>query len=156
MRILGVDPGTRIVGYGVLELTGNLITPVASGIVRTVPDADLSHKLKLIFDGMNEVIARSSPDLVAVEAIFYGRNIASLIKIGEARGVILLAAGLAGLPTSSFTPAEVKKAVTGRGNARKEQVREMVTRILGPAIEAETNDVTDALAVAICQAHRVR
>ena len=156
MRILGVDPGTRIVGYGVLDVNGNLFEPVASGVIRTSRTGDLSQRLREIWDGIREVIKRTHPDVAAVEAVFHGRNTSSLIKIGEARGVILLAAASAGIPAKSYSPAEVKKAVTGRGNARKEQVRHMVGIICGRIIEAETDDVTDAMAVAICQAHRVQ
>jgi len=155
MRILGVDPGTRIVGYGVLDVKGNLLEPVASGVIRTSNTSDLSVRLREIWEGIGEVIRRTHPDVAAVEALFHGVNTSSLIKIGEARGVILLAASTAGVPTRSYSPAEVKKAVTGRGNARKDQVRQMVGVIIGRSIAAETNDETDALAVAICQAHRI-
>jgi len=154
MRILGVDPGTRIVGYGVLDLNGNLLEPVASGVIRTSRTDDISVRLWEIWEGIREVIRRTNPDVAAVEKVFHGVNTSSLIKIGEARGVILLAVASAGIPAKGYSPAEVKKAVTGRGNARKEQVRQMVGVICGQAIEAETDDVTDALAVAICQAHR--
>ena len=155
MRILGVDPGTRIVGYGVIDLKGNRLQPVASGVIRTTPGADIPVRLEQIWNGLREVIKRTSPDVAAVESVFHGRNTQSLIKIGEARGVILLAVAAEGIEVRSITPAEVKKAVTGRGNARKEQVREMVRVILGCVIEAETDDVTDAMAVAICQSHRM-
>jgi crossover junction endodeoxyribonuclease RuvC len=156
MRILGVDPGTKIVGYGVLDVNGNLLEPVASGVIRTSRTGDLSERLNEIWDGIREVIRKTQPDVAAVEAVFHGRNTSSLIKIGEARGVILLAAASAGIPAQSYSPAEVKKAVTGRGNARKEQVRHMVGVICGRSIAAETDDETDALAVAICRAHRAR
>lgn len=155
MRILGVDPGTRIVGYGVVDINGNRLQPVASGVIRTTSGAEIPLRLQEIWNGIREVIRRTSPDVAAVESVFHGRNTQSLIKIGEARGVILLAVAAEGIEVRSLTPAEVKKAVTGRGNARKEQVREMVRVILGTAIEAETDDVTDAMAVAICQSHRV-
>jgi len=155
MRILGVDPGTRIMGYGVLDLKGSLLEPVAYGLIRTSAKADLPARLRTIFEGLREVIRRTRPDTAAVESVFHGRNTASLIKVGEARGVILLAAEMEGVDVVSYSPAEVKKAVTSRGNARKEQVRAMVLALLGAGIEAETDDVTDALAVAICRAHRL-
>ncbi len=155
MRILGIDPGTRIVGYGVLDVKGNVLEPVASGLIRTSVKEDIPFRLKEIWDGMGEVIRRVSPDVAVVESIFHGKNTSSLIKIGEARGVILLAATVQNVPTESFSPAEVKKSVTGRGNARKEQVREMVRVILGCAIDAESDDVTDAMAIAICKSHRL-
>lgn len=155
MRIMGIDPGTRIVGWGVLDVMGSRLEPVASGVIRAPAKETLSVRLKMIHDGIGRVIEKTSPEIVAVEDIFHGPNTATLIKIGEARGVIVLAAADAGLPVESYTPAEVKKAVTGRGNATKEQVREMVQVILGVAVEEETLDETDALAVAICQSHRI-
>jgi crossover junction endodeoxyribonuclease RuvC len=155
MRILGIDPGTRIVGYGVLDVKGNVLEPVASGLIRTSVKENIPFRLREIWEGVGEVLRRVCPDVAVVESIFHGKNTSSLIKIGEARGVILLAAVVQNIPTESFSPAEVKKSVTGRGNARKEQVREMVRVILGHAIDAETDDVTDAMAIAICKSHRL-
>jgi len=155
MRIIGIDPGTRIVGWGVLDVEGSRLEPVASGVIRASAKEPLSARLRTIHDGISQVIEKTAPNVAAVEDIFHGPNTATLIKIGEARGVIILAAAAAGLPVESYTPAEVKKAVTGRGNATKDQVREMVQVILGVAVEGETLDETDALAVAICQSHRI-
>ncbi len=155
MRILGIDPGTRIVGWGVLDVKGNRLEPIASGVIRAPAKEALSVKLNRIHQGVSQVIEKTSPQVVAVEDIFHGPNTATLIKIGEARGVIVLAAAAAGLPVESYTPAEVKKAVTGRGNATKEQVREMVQVILGVSVDEETLDETDALAIAICHSHRI-
>ncbi len=154
MRILGIDPVTSFVGYGLLVAEGNDLITLAAGVVRASRGAGLPERLRDIWEGIRSVIKKSDPQIVAVEEVFLGRNIKSLIQIGEARGVILLAAAAAGIPVSSLSPAEIKKAVTGSGNARKDRVREMVRVILGKGIEAETDDVTDALAVAICQAHR--
>ncbi len=154
MRILGVDPGTRIIGYGVIDALGNRIEAVACGTIRPSNKADIDERLKEIHCGIREVIRKTGPDMVAVEEVFHGPNTLSLIKMSEARGVILLAAALEGLPVRGYAPAMIKKAVTGRGNAAKEQVKEMVDVILGEALQFETSDVSDAMAVAICQAHR--
>jgi crossover junction endodeoxyribonuclease RuvC len=154
MKILGVDPGTRVVGYGAIDARGTSLTPLAGGVIRTAKQHSLGMKLKQIHENMREVLTRSRPDVVAVEQIFYGCNISTLIKIGEARGTILAACALEGVETVGYAPAEVKKAVTGNGRASKPQVREMVRVLLGNAEEFETDDVSDALAVAICHAQR--
>lgn len=154
MRILGVDPGTRIIGYGVIDSTGSRIDPVACGTIRPSGKSEPAERLKEIFNGIREVIKKTDPDVMAVEEVFHGPNTLSLIKMSEARGVIQLAASVEGVPSRGFAPAMVKKAVTGRGNAAKQHVREMVSVILGESLEFETHDVSDAMAVAICQAHR--
>lgn len=156
MRILGIDPGTRILGYGVVELKGNSLLPQVGGIIRTDKKHDRSSKLHQIHKNLLQVIKRAKPDVVAVEEVFYGVNVASLIKIGEARGAVLAACGQQGVVTYGYPPATVKKAVTGNGRATKAQVREMVMTLLGRNLELETDDVSDALAVAICHAHRAR
>jgi crossover junction endodeoxyribonuclease RuvC len=154
MKILGVDPGTRVVGYGVIETKGTSMVPLVGGVIRTRQQDPLSRKLKQIHENMRVVLARSRADVVAVEQVFYGKNISSLIKIGEARGVILAACAMEGLETAGYSPAEVKKTVTGNGRASKSQVREMVRVLLGNIQDFQTDDVSDALAVAICHAQR--
>lgn len=156
MRILGIDPGTRIVGYGVIDLKGSQLVPVAGGVIRTFPKEAMAKRLLMIHEHLLTVIERVKPDVAAVEQVFHGRNTSTLIKIGEARGVILSACASAGVEAMGHSPAEVKKAVTGNGRASKEQVRDMVTVLLGKGLELETHDVSDALAIAICQANRSR
>jgi crossover junction endodeoxyribonuclease RuvC len=156
MRILGIDPGTRVVGYGLIEAEGSKLFPVAGGIIRTEPNDPMSRRLKQIHESLRVVIRRCRPDAAVVEEVFYGQNISTLIKIGEARGAILAACAIADLETFGYPPAEVKKAVTGNGRASKVQVREMVSMLLGQRMEVETEDVTDALAVAICHANRAK
>lgn len=156
MRILGIDPGTRIVGYGVIESRGNTLSAVASGVIRAGAKDMLSRRLLHINDSIAEIIKRCAPHIIAVEEIFYGRNVSTLIKIGEARGVILAAAAAAGVETVGYPPAEVKKAVTGNGKATKNQVREMVSTLLGREVPLESFDESDALALAICHANRAR
>jgi len=156
MKILGIDPGTRLVGYGVIQTKGTTLLPVVGGVIRThIPDP-LCRKLFSIHENIRVVIERCQPDVVAVEEVFFGKNVSSLVKIGEARGAILAACAAEGLDVTGYTPAQVKKAVTGNGRAQKSQVRSMVEVFLGKGLKLETDDVSDALAIAICHAHRFR
>lgn len=154
MRILGIDPGTRYIGYGVIDLLGSQIQPVACGLIRTDTKKPLNFRLKQIHENLLVILDRCNPDVTAVEQVFYGCNVATLIKIGEARGVILAANALKGIETFGYSPAEVKKAVTGNGRASKSQVQEMVKHLLGAELIFETEDVSDALAIAVCHANR--
>lgn len=156
MKILGIDPGTRLVGYGVIKVKGTSMSPLVGGVLRTNPADPLHRKLHTIFENVREVIQRSGPDIIAVEEVFYGKNVSSLVKIGEARGAILAACASEGREVVGYTPAQVKKAITGNGRAQKSQVRAMVEVFLGKGLKLETDDVSDALAIAICHAHRHR
>ncbi len=151
MRILGIDPGLRITGFGVVEKQGQRITYVTSGCIRAAA-ADLPGRLKSILDGLREVIAEHRPEQVAVEKVFVNVNPASTLALGQARGTAICAAVDAGLPVAEYTALQVKQAVVGNGHARKEQVQEMVKRLLRLA-GAPGPDAADALACAICHAH---
>lgn len=152
MRILGIDPGTNVTGYGVIEKKQKGLEEILHGEIRVPRDQLLSGRLTRIYDGLMEVIKKTHPDQVALEDIFYGKNVKSLIKQGHARGVILLAASHGGLPVFEYSPLEIKQAVVGYGRAEKSQVQQMVKAILGmPA--APTADAADALAAAICHAN---
>lgn len=151
MRILGIDPGLRITGFGVLDKTGQKLTYVTSGCIKT-PGGELSDRLKAILDGLTEVISGCSPEQVAVEKVFVNVNPASTLLLGQARGTAICAAVLHGLPVSEYTALQVKQAVVGSGHAKKEQVQEMVKRLLGLAGNPSP-DAADALACAICHAH---
>ncbi|MEK6592340.1 MAG: crossover junction endodeoxyribonuclease RuvC [Pseudomonadota bacterium] len=150
-RILGIDPGLRITGFGVLDKTGHKLTYVTSGCIRT-PGGELSDRLKVILDGLTEVISGCSPEQVAIEKVFVNVNPASTLLLGQARGTAICAAVLRGLPVSEYTALQVKQAVVGSGHARKEQVQAMVKRLLGLAGDPSP-DAADALACAICHAH---
>jgi crossover junction endodeoxyribonuclease RuvC len=152
MRILGIDPGSRITGYGLIEKTGNRLIHVDNGAIYTRTDAPLSDRLKIIYDGLTQVIADHAPDTVAVERIFVAKNALSALKLGHARGVAMLAGVNAGLPVGEYTAVEVKQAVVGYGKAAKTQVQQMV-RVLLNLPEIAQEDASDALAVAICHAH---
>jgi crossover junction endodeoxyribonuclease RuvC len=154
MRILGIDPGLRTTGFGVVESVGGKQRYVASGTIKTdsLPNGDLPGRLKLIFDGVREVIDRFQPGCAAVEIVFVNVNPQSTLLLGQARGAALAALVSAGLPVTEFTALQMKKAVVGHGLARKEQVQAMVMRLLAlPTLPGK--DAADALGIAMCQAH---
>jgi len=151
VRILGIDPGLRVTGFGVLDHTGQRLCYVASGVVRT-PDADLPERLWAILDSLSSVIAEHAPDQVAVEKVFVNVNPQSTLLLGQARGAAICAAVSRGLPVAEYTALQVKQAVVGNGHAAKEQVQQMVRRLL--ALPGDPSaDAADALACAICHAH---
>jgi crossover junction endodeoxyribonuclease RuvC len=151
IRILGIDPGLRVTGFGLLDRTGQKLAYVTSGVIRT-PDAELPERLKAILESLGEVIAEHAPLQVAVEKVFVNVNPTSTLLLGQARGAAICAAVSRGLPVSEYTALQVKQAVVGNGHAAKEQVQEMVRRLLGLPGEPSA-DAADALACAICHAH---
>ncbi len=151
VRIMGVDPGLRATGFGLIERRGQQLVYLASGVVRT-PDAALPERLKAILENLGEVIAEHAPAQVAVEKVFVNVNPASTLLLGQARGAAICAAVSRGLPVSEYTALQVKQAVVGNGHAAKEQVQEMVRRLLGLPGDPSA-DAADALACAICHAH---
>ncbi len=154
MRVLGVDPGSRVCGYGVLEIESKdgKIIHIESGSITPSASSPLSKRLKVIYDGLVEVINKCSPDIVSVEDVFFAKNPKSTLKLGEARGVAILAAVQSGLEVHEYAPTEVKLALTGHGRANKEQVRRMINSMLGIP-EIERVDTSDAIAVALCHIH---
>ena len=151
LRILGIDPGLRVTGFGIIEKNGSKLAYVASGCIKS-GDADLPDRLKTILAGLREIIGEHRPAQVAVEKVFVNVNPASTLALGQARGTAICAAVDAGLPVSEYTALQVKQAVVGNGHAKKEQVQEMVKRLLGLA-GTPSADAADALACAICHAH---
>ena len=153
MRVLGIDPGYAIVGWGVVEYVGNRFAPVGFGAVITEKDTPFEQRLVEIYNGILDVCRRYQPEAISIEKLYYQHNQTTVIGVAEARGVILLAAAQAGLPIYEYTPMQVKQAVTGYGKAVKKQVQEM-TRILLhlPAIP-KPDDTADALAMAITFCH---
>lgn len=151
LRILGIDPGLRVTGFGVIEQTGSKLHYVTSGCVRS-GDGDLAARLKAILEGLAEVIGAQRPQEVAVEKVFVNINPQSTLLLGQARGAAICAAVIAGLPVAEYTALQVKQAVVGKGHAKKEQVQHMVKRLL--ALPGDPSpDAADALACAICHAH---
>lgn len=151
VRILGIDPGLRITGFGVLDKVGSQLQYVASGCIKT-PDGELPQRLKVILDSLGEVIAVHQPQQAAVEKVFVNVNPQSTLLLGQARGAAICAAVLAHLPVAEYTALQVKQAVVGNGHAAKEQVQEMVRRLLNLS-GTPSPDAADALACAICHAH---
>jgi crossover junction endodeoxyribonuclease RuvC len=150
-RILGIDPGLRATGFGVIDRDGNHLGYVASGCVRA-ETGTLPARIKIILDGVSEVIALHAPSEVAIEQVFVNVNPQSTLLLGQARGTAICAAVLSGLPITEYTALQIKQAVVGKGHATKPQVQEMVRRLLGLAKPPGT-DAADALACAICHAH---
>ena len=152
MRILGIDPGSRATGYGLIVKEGNRLIHVDNGVIRPPEKATLPERLHTIFLGLGEIISEYSPQYAAVEQVFVARNPQSALKLGQARGAAILAATQAGLPVGEYSAMQVKSSVVGYGRAAKGQVQQMVKALLKlPEIAQE--DASDALAVAICHAH---
>ncbi|MEP6606603.1 MAG: crossover junction endodeoxyribonuclease RuvC [Nitrosospira sp.] len=151
MRILGIDPGLRITGFGIIDKTGSKLVYVSSGCIKTLND-ELPLRLKCIMDHLNEVIAQHRPDQVAVEQVFVNVNPKSTLMLGQARGAAICAAVLNNLIVAEYTALQIKQAVVGKGHAKKEQVQEMVKRLL-QLTGSPSADAADALACAICHAH---
>lgn len=152
LRVLGIDPGSRITGYGLVEQEGSRLIHLDNGAVFTDSAADFPGRLQQIFNGITQIIEQFRPDHVAVENIFFATNPQSALKLGQARGAAIVAAVHAGLPVSEYTALQVKQAVVGQGKASKEQVQKMLKALLGLPEIAQA-DASDALAVAVCHIH---
>lgn len=150
-RILGVDPGSRLTGYGVIDCYGQHVVHVASGFV-SAHSRELTSRLKVIFDEMTDIVRLYQPSEMVVEQVFVHRNVSAALKLGQARGVVVLAGLIQGLPLYEYTPREIKKAVIGNGNAAKHQVQYMIKTLLSLG-HIPQNDAADALGVALCHAH---
>lgn len=155
MRVLGVDPGSRFLGYGVVEVDGRRPRHVAHGVVKAGTDAPLESRLEAIFLELGRVIDVFAPDAMAVEGVFTHKNARSALILGHARGVVLLLAARAKVPLYEYAPARVKRAIGTGGNDSKEGVARMVNRLLGLKGPLERTDASDALAVACCHAHQL-
>ena len=155
MIILGIDPGLRNTGWGVIESDGNRLKHLAHGTVTSDAAFDLAQRLAQLHDGLFEVVKQWQPQACAVEETFVNRNPVSTLKLGQARGVALLVPARAGLVVAEYAPNHIKKALVGVGHAEKAQVHAMVARLLHGAAKAGS-DAADALAVAICHAHQAR
>lgn len=152
IRILGIDPGLRRTGWGVIEAVGNNLRFVASGAVRSQADASLSARLCQLHDGLLAVLREHGPDEAAVEQTFVNKDATATLKLGQARGVAMLVPALAGLLVAEYAPNQVKKTVIGVGHGDKKQIHMMV-KVLMPRATFDSDDAADALAIAICHAH---
>lgn len=153
LRILGIDPGIAIVGFGFIDKQGSRLVPVQYGSIQTEAHTDPAQRLKTVYDAIRQLIEKYEPDEVAVEKLFFNRNVTTAFAVGQARGVLMLAAVQRGLPVAEYTPLQVKQAIVGYGKAEKKQVQEMVRMFLRLSAAPKPDDVADALAVAICHAH---
>lgn len=150
MRILGIDPGYAIVGYGFLDYDGYKYIPVNFGAITTEAGTPFTKRLKIIFDDMNTILDKYSPEALSIEQLFFNTNQKTGIDVAQARGVILLAAENRGIPIYEYTPLQVKQSVVGYGRAEKKQVMDMTRRILGLKNVPKPDDTADALALAVC------
>ncbi len=152
MRILGIDPGYGITGFGVIEAERGNSQLIKCGAITTPPGADFSARLEMIYEDMRTLLDTVKPDAVAIEELFFGQNVTTGIGVAQSRGVILLAIRQAGLPVFSYKPMQVKQAVVGYGNATKHQVQDMTKRLLHLEKMPKPDDAADAIAIALCHA----
>jgi crossover junction endodeoxyribonuclease RuvC len=149
VRVLGIDPGTGIVGFGVIDTDGYRHQMIDAGVIRTPAHQALELRLKTIYDSLTEIIKINNPDVVVVERLFFARNVTTAISVSHARGVMLLAATNLGVPVAEYTPLQIKQAITGYGQADKSQIQEMVKIMLGLSERPKPDDCADALAAAL-------
>ncbi|MDD7761820.1 MAG: crossover junction endodeoxyribonuclease RuvC [Firmicutes bacterium] len=150
MRILGLDPGLAILGFGIIDVKGNRYKLVDYGIINTEPGVDFPKRLKILYDDLQFLIDRYSPDMVSMEELFFYKNITTAIKVAQARGVQVLCCENNNLPLYEFTPLQVKQSLTGYGRAEKTQVQAMVKSLLNMSEMPKPDDAADALALALC------
>ncbi|MER3399576.1 MAG: crossover junction endodeoxyribonuclease RuvC [Thermoflexus sp.] len=156
MRVLGIDPGIAITGYGVIEERDGQLEALAYGEIRTPAGDPLPLRLRRLYEGLQGLIQAHRPEAAAVERLFFGRNVTTAFAVGQARGVALLALAQAEIPVYEYTPADVKQALVGYGNAPKAQIQAMVRMVLRLPETPRPDDVADALAVAVCHLHHAR
>ena len=150
MRILGIDPGYGITGFGLVEAQRGQFQLISCGAITTPANTDFSWRLEVIYNDMVELLRVSKPDVVAIEELFFGQNVTTGIGVAQARGVILLAIRQAGLEVHSYTPMQVKQSVVGYGNATKHQVQDMTRRLLRLEAMPKPDDAADAIGIALC------
>lgn len=156
LRILGLDPGTSLIGYGIIESHGSAFTPIGYGAIQGAPKIPNRDRVLDVFDRVTSLIQEFHPDLLAIETLFFFKNAKTVIQVSEMRGVLLLAAARQGVEIREFTPLQVKQALSGYGRAEKGQIQAMVKLILALKETPKPDDVADALALAICCANTVR
>lgn len=152
MRILGIDPGYGITGFGLIEAQRSQFRLLRYGVITTPPGADFSARLEMVYEDMRQLLSAVQPEAVAIEELFFGHNVTTGIGVAQSRGVILLAIRQAGLPVFPYKPVQVKQAVVGYGNATKRQVQDMTRRILHLEKTPKPDDAADAIAIALCHA----
>ncbi|MBW3568728.1 crossover junction endodeoxyribonuclease RuvC [Candidatus Parcubacteria bacterium] len=156
MKILGIDPGTGILGFGVIEADGNRASLLDGGVIKTPVNQESSVRLKTIFDELTEIIKQHKPEVMAVEKLFFAQNVTTAMTVAQARGVVLLCGQQNGLSVFEYTPLQIKQALTGYGRAEKKQIQEMVRVVLKLKDIPKPDDCADALATAICHSMTAR
>lgn len=149
MRIIGIDPGTGILGFGVIDVVGGRSKLVTAGVIKTPAHTPLDERLEEIFHGLNQIITETQPAVMSIEKLFFAQNITTAISVSHARGVAMLCGRLAHLPIAEYTPLQIKQTLTGYGRADKKQIQEMVRLHLNLQVAPKPDDVADALAAAI-------
>lgn len=152
MRILGIDPGYGITGFGLIDVQGGCYRLLNCGAITTPPNTAFPWRLEVIYNDMTQLLQVAKPDAVAIEELFFGQNVTTGINVAQSRGVILLSIQQAGLPLTEYKPMQVKQAVVGYGNATKHQVQDMTRRLLGLPSMPKPDDAADAIAIALCHA----
>lgn len=155
MRVLGVDPGIATTGFGVVDDRAGVVTAVEYGCIRTPSTQPLPERLVTLYNSLAAIVERARPDVVAVEEVFFSKNVETALSVGQARGVVLLAASQRRIPVAEYTPPQVKLAIAGYGGASKQQMQAMVQRLLALVETPRPDDAADALAVAMCHARSV-
>lgn len=153
MRILGIDPGYAIMGYGIIDMVGNHFSPVAYGAVTTDKGMEMPDRLKHLYTGLMEIIGEYDPEVASIEQLFFNTNTTTAILVGQARGVAILSCANSGLPIFEYTPLQIKQGLVGYGRAEKKQIQQMVKTILNLKTVPKPDDTADALAAAICHGH---
>jgi crossover junction endodeoxyribonuclease RuvC len=156
MRIIGIDPGTGILGFGVIDIAGKKVQLVDAGVIRTPVKEDDAVRLETIYQELTDIIMNTKPDVMSVEKLFFSRNVTTAMTVSQARGVVLLCARLAQLPIFEYTPQQIKLSITGYGKADKKQMQEMVRVLLGLKEVPKPDDCADALAAALTHASVAR
>jgi len=150
MKILGIDPGTATTGFGLINKEGPKLTKIDCGVISTSKDLDMSKRLSILFNDLQEIVQTHKPDVMSVEKLFFTNNITTAMTVSQARGIVLLVASQNNIPIYEYTPLQVKMSATGYGKATKKQVQEMVKKILKLNVIPKPDDAADALAIAIC------
>ena len=156
MIIIGIDPGLATVGFGVIQKVEEKIIPVSYECIRTSAEKQTSERLLEIYNEIKALFEKYNPQIVAIEKLFFNKNVTSAMRVSEARGVILLAAQQKQIPLFEYTPAQIKQAITGTGHADKQQMQEMITRLLGLDELPRPDDAADGLSIALCHIHIMR
>lgn len=156
MRILGIDPGLAIVGYGIVDKEGNSYKTIYYDAITTQAHTPIENRIKIIYDEMNLIIEKYKPEVISIEELFFNNNAKTALAVGQARGVVLLSAVEHNIPIYEYTPLQVKQALTGYGRASKMQIQQMMKSMLGLSEIPKPDDVADALAIAICHGNSVR